>query len=193
MRRGWRVILLATVLFVSAEHTAATVSGEARLADPGLGWSRWRENLLMAAKLDLKGRIEDLIAWSHAEWPIAGPIELWAKLSGTPSNLKGDGHLEMQKLKVGTEEFEALRATIAFKGNELMIPRLTARRGGTQIQAEGAIGLGGRYRFSILPVSLDLASISSMAALGGKGVVRERAPASCRGLEAGRRPDAPDL
>jgi len=74
-----------------------------------------------------------------------------------------------------------------------MIPRLTARRGGIQIQAEGAIGLGGRYRFSILPVSLDLASISSMAALGGKGVVRERAPASCRGLEAGRRPDAPDL
>ncbi len=75
----------------------------------------------MAAKFDLKGRIEDLVAWSHAEWPIAGPIELWAKLSGTPSNLRGDGHLEMQKLKVGTEEYDQFQSEHRWASGELTI------------------------------------------------------------------------
>ncbi|MBI4590423.1 MAG: AsmA-like C-terminal domain-containing protein [Candidatus Rokubacteria bacterium] len=181
--KGWRADLVAgpveveptglasRALRVSAGRTVATLSGTARLVDPESGWGGWREDLQLALKVDLKGRLEDLTTWSRTDWPVAGPILLQARLGGTPTTLEGGGQLEMRELRFAAERLEALRATLAFKGAELTVSKLTARRGGMPIQAEGAIDVGGRYRFSVLPVSLDLSAIPGVTAFGGRGSV----------------------
>lgn len=156
-------------LRLSAARTGATLSGEARLAESNRKWATWRDDVRLALRADLRGRLEDLAAWSPQEWPVAGPIVFQARLSGTPSALEGGGQVEMRELRVGPERLEALRATLAFKGSELAVPRLTAHRGGVPIQAEGAIDTDGRYRFSVLPVKLDVAMIPPLAVAGARG------------------------
>ncbi|MEK7363860.1 MAG: AsmA-like C-terminal domain-containing protein, partial [candidate division NC10 bacterium] len=179
--RGWRADsvegpleadparVASRALRLSAARTTATLSGEARLAESSRKWGTWRDDLHLALRADLRGRLEDLAAWSQQDWPVAGPIVFQARLNGTPSALEGGGQVEMQAFRIGPERFEALRATLAFMGSELTVPRLTARRGGVPIQAEGAIDTDGRYRFSVLPVKLDVAMIPPLAAAGGKG------------------------
>jgi len=156
-------------LRLSAARTTATLSGEARLGESNRKWATWRDDLHLALRADLRGRIEDLAARSPQEWPVAGPIIFQARLGGTPSALEGGGQVDMREFRIGGERFEALRATLAFKGSELTAPRLTARRGGVPIQAEGAIDTDGRYRFSVLPVKLDVAMIPPLAAAGARG------------------------
>ena len=156
-------------LRLTAARTTATLSGEARLAESNRKWATWRDDLHLALRADLRGRIEDVAAWSPQEWPVAGPIVFQARLSGTPSAFEGGGQVEMREFRIGGERFEALRAALAFKGSELTVPRLTARRGGVPIQAEGAIDTEGRYRFSVLPVKLDVAMIPPLAAAGARG------------------------
>ena len=163
----WR--LASRALRLSAGRTAATLSGEVELADADLAWERWWDNLHLDLKADLRGRIEDVGAWSPKDWPVSGPILFRARLEGTPSTLEGGGELEMRELRVGVERFEALRAALTFRGSELNVPRLTARRGGVPIQAEGAIDVSGRYRYSLLPVSLDLRTLLGLASLGVRG------------------------
>ncbi|MBI3626374.1 MAG: AsmA-like C-terminal domain-containing protein [Candidatus Rokubacteria bacterium] len=170
--RGWRADLVegpveaeltrlaSPALRLSAGRTAATVSGEMRLD---------QSDLHLDLSADLRGRIEDVVAQSPTDWPVAGPVVLHARLGGTLSSLEGGGQVEMRELRVGAERLETLRATLAFKGAELTIPRLTARRGGVPIQADAAIGASGRYRFSVLPVTLDLSTLPELGALGARG------------------------
>lgn len=170
--RGWRADLVegaveaeparlaSPALRLSAGRTAATVSGEMRLG---------QKDLHLDLSADLKGRIEDVMAQSETDWPVAGPVVLHTRLGGTLSSLKGGGQVEMKELRVGAERLETVRATLAFKGAELTIPRLTARRSGVPIQADAAIDVSGRYRFSVLPVSLDLRTLPGWAALGARG------------------------
>ncbi len=170
-------------LRLTAARTTATLSGEARLAESNRKWATWRDDLNLALRADLRGRLEDLAAWSPQEWPVAGPIVFQARLSGTPSALGGGGQVEMREFRIGGERFEALRATLAFKGAELTVSRLTARRGGLSLLAEGAIDTEGRYRYSLLPVKLDLAALPPLAAAGARG------PATLRIKGAGKWPE----
>jgi hypothetical protein len=156
-------------LRLSAARTGATLSGEARLAESSRKWATWRDDLRLALTADLRGRLEDLAARSPQGWPIAGPIIFQARLGGTPSALEGGGQVEMREFRVGPERLEAVRAALAFKGSELTVPRLTARRGSLPLQAEGAIDTQGRYRYSLLPVKLDLAALPPLAAAGARG------------------------
>ncbi|MBI3031765.1 MAG: hypothetical protein HYY64_19855, partial [Candidatus Rokubacteria bacterium] len=179
--RGWRADsvegplevnadrLASRGLRLSAARTTATVSGEGRLVESKRKWGSWREDLHLALKADLRGRLEDLVAWSQRDWPVGGPVLFQARLAGTPSALEGGGQVEMRELRIGAERLEALRAALLFKGAELGVRRLTARRGGVLIQAEGAIDTEGRYRFSLLPVKLGLATIPPVAATGARG------------------------
>lgn len=161
-------------LRLGAGRTEATVAGTARLADPTAGWGRWREALRLDIRTDLKGRIEELAAWSQQGWPVAGPIFLRARLGGTPSALEGGGQLSMRELRLGTERLEGLEAALLFREDKLTVPRLTARREGVPLEAEGAIDLDGRYRFSLLPVPLDLARLRELAPVGARGAARLR-------------------
>lgn len=156
-------------LRLSAARTTATVSGEAQLVESHRKWGNWREDLRLAVKADLRGRLEDLAASSQQDWPVAGPILFQARLTGTPSALEGGGQIEMREFRIGPERLEAVRAALVFKGAELTVPRLTARRSGVPVQAEGAIDTEGRYRFSLLPVRLDLSTIPPLAAAGARG------------------------
>ncbi len=184
--RGWRADsvegfveagpsrLASRALRLSAGRTTATLSGEVSLADSDRKWSDWRSDLHLALRAELRGRLEDLVASSRHDWPVAGPLVFQARLSGTPSALEGGGQVEMRELRFGSERLEALRATLAFKGAELAVPRLTARRGRTAIQVEGAIDTEGRYRFSLLPLRLDLATIPPLAQAGARGAAALR-------------------
>ncbi len=163
----WR--LASRALRLSAGGTAATLSGAVELADGDLPWARWRDGLHLDLTADLKGRVEDVIAWPRTDWSVAGPVALHARFAGTLSTLEGGGQLEARELRVGPERFEALRAALTFKGSELHVPRLTVRRGGLMIQAEGAMDVSGRYRYSLLPVSLDLRTLPWLASLGVSG------------------------
>ncbi len=178
---GWRADLVEGPLEVSltrlasrglrlsAGRTTATLSGEVEVNPAAGGWSRWRDALHLDLTANLKGRIEDLTARPHSDWPVAGPVVLHSRLRGTLSALEGGGEVEMRELRVGSEKMEALRATLAFTGSELAVSRLTARRGGVPIQAEGALDVSGRYRFSVLPVPLDLRSVPALTAFGARG------------------------
>lgn len=179
--RGWRADLVEGFLEADPERwasrgfrlstarTTATVSGEVRLVESNRKWGNWREDLHLAVKADLRGRLEDLAEWSQQDWPVAGPVVFQARLGGTPSALEGGGQVELREFRIGPERLEAVRATLVFKGAELTVPRLTARRGGVSIQAEGAIDTEGRYRFSLLPIKLDLATIPPLSAVGSRG------------------------
>jgi hypothetical protein len=122
--------------------------------------------------LDLHGRLEDTARWwLPTDAPIAGPIVVRGRLTGTPASLDGVGHLEMQQVRIGTEQIDELQVRLALKGTELTIPLLTGRYRGIPFKASAAIEVGGRYRFAILPTKVDVASIHGLAERGGRGAL----------------------
>lgn len=125
----------------------------------------------MAANLnlDLRGRLEDAVRWFTTNTPVAGPIIAGLRLTGTVSSPNGVGYLEMQQVRIGTEEIDALEAKLALRETELTVPSLTGRYHGIPFKASGTIAVGGGYRFAILPTKVDVASIRALAERGGRG------------------------
>lgn len=121
--------------------------------------------------VDLRGRIEDGVRWFPTDTPVSGPIVAKLRLTGTASSLNGVGHLEMQQVRIGTEQIDALEARLALQGAELTIPALTGRYRGIPFKASAAIEVGGGYRFAILPTKVDVASIRGLAERGGRGAL----------------------
>jgi hypothetical protein len=121
--------------------------------------------------LDLRGRLEDMVRWSHTDTALAGPIVAMVRLTGPASSPNGVGHLEMQQVQIGTEQIDALEATLALQGTELTIPSLTGRYHGIPFKASAAIEAGGRYHFALLPTKVNVASIRSLADRGGSGAL----------------------
>jgi hypothetical protein len=119
--------------------------------------------------LDLRGRLEDMVRWSHTNTAIAGPIVARVRLTGPASSPNGVGHLEMQQMQIGTEQIDALEAQLALQGTELTIPSLMGRYHGIPFKASATIEVGGGYRFAVLPTKVDVASIRALAERGGRG------------------------
>ena len=151
--------------------SVATLSGEARLPDLRLWPGSWRENLTLAITAQVRGRAEDLGPLLPASWPlVGGPLSVQLSAKGSPGNLSGSGRMEMREVRVGEDRWEFLRADLAFTGRDLTVPRLTLRRRGVTIQAEGRIDLAGRYSVAAAPVALDLAQLPRLSELGAKGM-----------------------
>lgn len=121
--------------------------------------------------LDLRGRLEDAARWLPTDTPVAGPIVARLRLSGLASNLYGAGHLEIQRMRIRTEQIDALEARLALSGTELTIPSLTGRYRDIPFKASAAIEVGGSYRFAVLPAKVDLASIHGLAERGISGAL----------------------
>ncbi|MBI4607373.1 MAG: AsmA-like C-terminal domain-containing protein [Candidatus Rokubacteria bacterium] len=103
----------------------------------------------------------------------ASSVQLSA--SGEPLALTGRGLLEAREVEIGPERLESVRAVLDFKGSEIVVPVLTARRAGLSVKADGAVSLSGRYRFALAPIPLDLAQWVGPQELSVRAVLRAAA------------------
>lgn len=156
-------------------QSVALLSGEAWLPVSHPWPGQWRD-LTLNVKADLRGRAEDLRPLLPPSWPaVGGPLSLEVSAKGSALALSGGGQLEMGEVRVGPERWDSLRATLLFKGRDLAVPRLTVRRRGVTIQAEGRIDQGGAYSVTVAPVSLDLATLPGLAAGRARGTAAVKA------------------
>lgn len=153
---------------IFAVKRLALYQGASRLAVDG---TMDLKTMTTDLNLDLRGRLEDAVRWLPTDTPVAGPIVARLRLSGLASNLNGVGHLEIQRVRIRTEQIDALEARLALSGTELTIPSLTGRYRDIPFTASAAIEVGGGYRFAILPAKVDLASIHGLAERDIRGSV----------------------
>ncbi|MBI4560439.1 MAG: hypothetical protein HY724_00205 [Candidatus Rokubacteria bacterium] len=148
---------------VAVGSSAGMIAGEAKL--PGL---------TLALKLEGRGRVEDVASWIPGSVALGGPFNLSLTASGTPKSLTGSGQVEVRDLRMGTERLESIRASLGLAGSELRVQSLTGRRRGITFRAEGQLALSGSYRFTLSPVTLDLATLAITPELQGTAVLSAR-------------------
>ncbi len=161
-------------LTLAVGRSVGLLAGEAKLPPLPHATGNWQERLTLALKLDAKGRVEDVSAWLPRSVPLGGPFILQLIANGTPKRLTGSSRMEVRELRVGAERLESLHASIGFEGSGLAVRSLTGRFRGIAFRAEGQLGLSGSYRFTLTPVTLNLATLPLAPGLGGTALLSAR-------------------
>jgi len=169
-----RELVASRGLKIVVGRSLGVLSGEMKLPPGWRGAGNWQEILTLALKLEGKGRVEDLVAWLPHPVPLGGPFNLQLAASGRPKSLTGTGQMEVRELRVGTERLESIRAALGVEGSELTVRSLTGVRRGTPFRAEGRLAISGDYRFTLVPVKLDLTTLALLPGLGGTVVLSAR-------------------
>ena len=100
----------------------------------------------------------DLQAIAGYSYPVTGTLNLGLNASGTRTNPRGGGFLEVTKGSIYGEPFNSLRADITFASSEAQLRNLTLAQNGARIVGSLAYNLkSGGFRFDLRGFNFDLA------------------------------------
>lgn len=108
--------------------------------------------------------VEDMQTLLGFAWPVTGVMNADVQASGTLSNLRGEGNLQITKLTAYGEPFRTFHSNVHFAGTEVRLDNISLAHNGSQLTGFFAYDLNNRnFHFDLTGVHIDFENFRSLA------------------------------
>ena len=109
--------------------------------------------------------VEDVQTLAGLHYPVTGVAGIDVHATGTARDLRGGGNLQIAKLTVYGEPFQAFRSQLQLVGREVQFTNLALSHNGAQLTGNFAYDVGASsFRFDVAGAGIELASLQSLQA-----------------------------